>query len=217
MFRKRAPASSLMRLSSHGTMVIRDRSIGSALRMLASFIVLLLTGSRANAATLIVVDGELLGASGVSVLGNLYNVEFRFGSCIDLYDGCDSPDDFPFNTVDEAISASLALLDQVFIDGVSGNFDSVPALSMGCENATWCNAFTPYRRGSTLVYSAIARNYRADFGSDTTYVESYLATNNGEQNDTSLGPVWTLVPEPGTAVLMGLGLLAMGVRARLEI
>jgi hypothetical protein len=217
MFRKRAPASSLMRLSSHGTMVIRNRSIGSALRVLASFIVLLLTGSGASAATLNVVGGQLLGASGVDVGGTLYTVEFLQDSCIALYDGCDSPSDFTFPTPGEALSASLALLDQVFIDGVSGNFDSVPSLTVGCENYARCDAFTPYRRDSTLVSAAAARNVRPGFGNDSTFGESYPATNNGDLNDTAIYAVWTLVPEPGTAVLMGLGLLAMGVRARLEI
>jgi hypothetical protein len=185
--------------------------------LLSVAVLFILAASSANAATLNVVGGQLLGASGVDVGGTLYDVEFRKDSCIALYDGCDSPDDFTFNTESDALLASQALLDQVFIDGGYGNFDSVPSLTVGCENSTTCNAFTPYRRESTLVFAAAARNFRPGYGSDTTFLESYQADYNGGLNNTSFGAVWSPVPEPGTAVLMGLGLLAMGVRARLEI
>jgi hypothetical protein len=34
-----------------------------------------------------VVGGQLLGASNVDVGGNLFNVQFLDGTCIDLFDG----------------------------------------------------------------------------------------------------------------------------------
>jgi hypothetical protein len=99
--------------------------------LLSVAVLFILAASSASAATLNVVGGQLLGASDVDVGGTLYNVEFIKDSCIALYDGCDSPDDFIFNTASEALLASQALLDQVFIDGVSGDFDSRPPTNRG--------------------------------------------------------------------------------------
>jgi len=72
--------------------------------------------------------GQLLGASSVDAGGTLYNVEFLDGTCIDLYSGCDEVSDFTFQSFGAAQLASQALLDQVFIDGVDGLFDSDPTL-----------------------------------------------------------------------------------------
>ena len=59
----------------------------------------MLSGSLgASAATLIVTDGELTGASGVRVDGNLYDIKVGDGSCIELFDGCDSVSDSHLRT-----------------------------------------------------------------------------------------------------------------------
>ena len=192
----------------------RHRTLRATLVALASFIVLLLAASSASAATLNVVNGQLVGASGVDVGGALYDVEFRKGSCIDLYNGCDSPSDFTFTTALEAEAASQALLDQVFIDGASGNFDSVPALTIECENIDRCNTFTPFATGGGSLVANAARNFRQGLNSDTTIQELFSAANDGSRNDTSVSAIWSPVPEPGTAVLMGLGLTALGTRRR---
>ena len=111
--------------------------------------VLVLMASGAQAATLNVIGGQLMGASDVLVDGSLYDVQFLDGTCIDLYNGCDEASDFTFQTFAASLLASQALLDQVFLDGVSGLFDSVPNLTAGCntglepENVTECSAFTP--------------------------------------------------------------------------
>ena len=82
-------------------------------------VVLVLVASSAQAATLNVVGGQLLGASDVLVDGSLYNVEFLDGTCIDLYNGCDDVSDFTFQTEAAALLAAQALLLQVFENGDS--------------------------------------------------------------------------------------------------
>ena len=74
-------------------------------------VVLVLMAGGAQAATLNVIGGILHGASDVLVDGNLYDVQFLDGTCIDLYDGCDDVSDFTFQTQASAALASQALLD----------------------------------------------------------------------------------------------------------
>lgn len=57
-----------------------DRSLGTMLRVLLPFLVFLLVASGASAATLNVVGGQLLGASGVIVDGSSYDVAFLDGT-----------------------------------------------------------------------------------------------------------------------------------------
>jgi hypothetical protein len=84
----------------------------------ALVVAIFLATSGAQAAVLIVVGGELQGATDVNVGGTLYDVQFVEGTCIDLYDGCDDVSDFAFVTVADAFVAAEALLEQVVLDGV---------------------------------------------------------------------------------------------------
>jgi len=96
-------------------------------------------------------SGYLFGASGVDVGGKLYDVEFVDGTCIDLFNGCDSISDFTFGgDLAGAAAASQALLDQVFIDVGGVLFDSIPAATRGCDpagpdadGAFGCIVYTP--------------------------------------------------------------------------
>jgi hypothetical protein len=56
------------------------------------------------------------------------------------------------------VLASQALLDQVFVDGPEGNFDSTPSLTNGCvlHHAGWCLGVTPYNINGALSISASA-------------------------------------------------------------
>ncbi len=117
------------------------------MRLLALPLILTLSlvSSSAFAATLNVVGGQLLGASGVDVGGTLYNVDFHDGTCIALFNGCDEVSDFTFQTEESALLASQALLDQVFLDGVAGSFDSFHLLASVCfEEESDCTIITPY-------------------------------------------------------------------------
>ncbi len=94
-------------------------------------------------ATQVVVGGLLRGATGVNVGGTFYDVQFVEGTCIDLYDGCDDLSDFTFTTLAGALLAAQALQDQVVLDSVEGNFDSVPNLTAGCSGSL-CGLNFPY-------------------------------------------------------------------------
>ena len=73
-----------------------------------------------------------LGAFGVSVGGNLYDVTFQDGTCISLFSGCDEASDFTFNSGADADAASQALIDQVF--NGDDSYDAQPELTRGIED-----------------------------------------------------------------------------------
>ncbi len=166
--------------------------------------------SAASAATLNVVGGQLLGASGVDVGGSLYDVAFVDGTCIDLFSGCAS---FAFPTQASAQLAAQALLDEVFVNGVAGAFDDNPALTQGCSASTRCTALTPY--GLQVAIGA------ANFGALPDLVQN-LSTSPVQDMTGVTRRTWavwsvaTPIPEPGTALLLGLGLIALGSRRSRE-
>ena len=125
---------------------LRARDMGKIKLIPGASILLLVSATSAYGVTLHVDGtGHLFGASGVDVGGSFYDVEFVDGSCIDLFDGCDSrwsygPDgwfikdsDFTFNNTADALLASEALLSRVFIDSGGVLFDSIPSATNRCE------------------------------------------------------------------------------------
>lgn len=97
-----------------------------------------------HAAAPIVDSGQLLGATGILVDGQLFNVSFVDGNCISIFAGCDELSDFSFNSFEDADAAAAALLDQALLDTGSGTFDSEPELTFGCDSEFWCVSNIPY-------------------------------------------------------------------------
>jgi hypothetical protein len=160
----------------------------------------LFAASGATAVTLDVSGGQLLGAFDVDVDGQLFDVSFQDGTCAGLFSGCDSVADFTFQTEAAAGLAAQALLDQVFLDGVSGTFDTDPELTFGCTGTRVCAVHTPYglSGGDVLQYETTNTS-----GPDSTGPLSFSATTfDTAPSGTNVFAVWTAVPEPSTTLLM---------------
>jgi hypothetical protein len=179
--------------------------------------VLVLVASGAQAVTLNVIGGQLMGASDVLVDGNSYDVQFLDGTCADFYSGCDDVSDFTFQTSLAAILASQALLTQVFLDGVLGNFDSTPWLTNGCEaGPSQCTVAAPYTLPSSTSVRWLGPRNLPGTASDPAAV---TGTSHPSLFDSTTSPqqvwsVWTPVPEPSTALLLSLGLTGLAAQGR---
>jgi len=194
-----------------------------AMAVCAAAGVLGMTANVRAAATLAVNgSGILTGTQNVSINGTPYDVTFADGTCSAIFPGsCNSVSDFAFNTQSNAVAAANALLDQVFLDGSAGDFNSNPALTFGCSDPNACETLIPYGffspGGATEILIAADVNSSAG-GTDFVTSGNVLTTF-----DTSLpanaGLNWAVftpagasvpVPQPATLSVMVAGLAGIG-------
>lgn len=186
-----------------------------------------LIGPAAAAPTSLVVEaGILIGAKNVVVNGSDYDVEFVDGTCATVYGQC-APSAFTFS-YDNAVAATWALLESVFIDSAAGSYDSEPSRTRGCVHEPLnfgysCMAYTAaYFEREGVVTSAVAINQP----SPSQFTDWVIGTQTGVNEDfspyiTQTWAVWrpsevsASVPEPGTLEL-AFGALSIVVVGRLR-
>ncbi len=180
----------------------------------------------ANAATLIVTGGNLTGANGVIINGNIYNVEFLDGECSEIFSGCDDESDFLFQTGVSSLAASQALLNQVFINGPLGAFGSSPGATRGCTSSFACQVVTPFALNPTPFSEfPIFQSSAFNCGTNTECGSDFVALGAIRQGFNSINASeatfarFTLagaVPEPSTWLMMIVGLGLIGATLRLN-
>ena len=166
---------------------------------------------------------QLVGATGIEVDNEFYQVQFVDGSCIFLFNNCDQTSDFFFDDVQTAHAANLALLEQVLLDLPSGQFDSQPELTNGCYSEGRCSIVTPV--GTTApqleVFPAVFLINKADLltdihtGAGSTFRASDFSLRNSNA-DTLTYALWNRdsgpsvsVPIPASLFLLSTALIAI--------
>jgi MYXO-CTERM domain-containing protein len=205
-----------------------------SLRLLTGGLALLIGQclTHANAAVTYILSGgsfgELMGARGVVVGTHTYSVEFKEGTCIAVFGGCDEPQDFAFQNEADALAAGAALLDSVFVDSGAFRFDSSPGSTYGCisiDEVNRCRVYTPYRTDSSQIYASSTFNTEPPY-EDFTYLWSSesLSFDTTDCSDQVGGEclgvfdVWAKwsrespigVHEPPSVALLGVAALALG-------
>ena len=163
--------------------------------------------SSANAASLNIVGGELVGAFDVDVGGDFFDVEFLDGTCASLFSGCNSNSDIPFPSNLQAAAVN-ALRDQVFSGSV---FDISPELTRGCESTSACGIVF-----LTAIFDDPSANIAASGFLNTTLaggIPTFIGLGRFENTNTLpqfTYAVWsptTVIPIPAAAWLFGSALL----------
>jgi len=182
-------------------------------KILGAFLTFILS-TTAYSATLVIENGQLVGADSIVFDGYTGSVRFAEGTCVDIFNGCDEPSDIIFESLtstntqarDLALAANSALLEQVF--DAFPLYDENIALTFGCEEGTFvalvrCTLITPYDYTDNGTVVAVQLTNRDDNSAldAVTWGQGYSATGstiplNSNSPDRLVYATWTVTPVP---------------------